>query len=141
MNIPRLIALVCALPLVACAAEVDSKGKDAARKAVAPVLDYEGPSVQCQVDGSKLAVAIHVHSGGFALELLRTALVDGHVRVELQLTSPAEGEPVITAEQTMKLVVALDEGTEPVRVHVRQVQRGAQYLVPPELALAAVIPR
>ena len=138
MYISRRVALICLFSLVACAGEGGAResGKPALLK-----LDYGGPAVQCQLDGNSLAVAIEVHSGGFQLRLLRTAAADGYVRVELELTSPAEGEPVVMAEQTMKLRVALAEGSEPVRVHVRQLQRGVHYLVPPALALAAVVTR
>ena len=141
MQVSKLFVLVCVPLLLGCVADVEPKHGDGSRQPAVPDLNYAGPQVQCKIDRSKLAVAIKVHSGGFALDLLRTATVDGHVRVEVRLTSPAEGEVVVTAEQTMELAVDLPEGSDPVWVYVRQAQRGAQYLVPPELTLAAVIPR
>ena len=136
-----LPALVVLLPLIACAADREPRKKDAGRKVEQAAIDYRGPKVHASIVGSQLAVDIHVHSGGFGLALLRTVAADGHVRVEVVLTAPAEGEIVITAEQTKKLRVALVDGSDPVRIHVRQVQREAHYLVPPALALAAVVTR
>ena len=136
-----IFSLVLLLPLCACVAEGEPRGKDLSRKVAQPAIDYQGPRLQASIDGSQLAVDIQVHSGGFGLALLRTLAGDGHVRVELELTSPAEGEIVTTAEQTKKLRVALPGATDPVWVHVRQVQRGAHYLVAPVLDLAVVVTR
>lgn len=135
------LSLVLLLLLSACVADGEPRGKDLDREAAQPAIEYQGPRLQASIDESQLAVDIQVHSGGFGLALLRTLAGDGHVRVELELTSPAEGEIVTTAEQTRKLRAALPEGADPVWVHVRQVQRGAHYLVAPALDLAAVVTR
>ena len=72
-----LPALVVLLPLIACAADREPRKKDAGRKVEQAAIDYRGPKVHASIDGSQLAVDIHVHSGGFGLALLRTVAVTG----------------------------------------------------------------
>lgn len=105
-----------------------------------PKLDYEGPKVSAKIQKALVSVGIHVPSGGYDLKLLSTSRKADHIRVEVLLTSPGEGE-IVTQAEVDKTTEAKLDGTGPVWIYVRQVQRGAHYLVTPTLALAAVVTR
>ncbi len=127
--------------LAACAPgrEMDSNIDD--NKVKPPAMTYQGPPIQGSIEAVHLSLAVGVRSGGFDLVLLRTADVDGHTRVDVELIAPADGEVVTMAEETKKLRVAVVDTGKSVWVYVRQIQRAAHYFVPPELALAAVVER
>jgi hypothetical protein len=131
---PMLFVLVAAC---APGREMDSDIDE--NKGRPPSMSYQGPPIQSSIEAAQLSLAVGVRSGGFDLVLLRTADEDGHTRVDVELIAPADGEAVTMAEETKKLRVAVVDTGKSVWVYVRQIQKGAHYFVPPELALAAVV--
>jgi hypothetical protein len=137
----RLFTLMLFMSFAACAPSRGTGPDVEADQIKPPAMTYQGPRIEGSMADAQLSLAVGVRSGGFDLVLLRTADGDGYTRVDVELIAPADGQVVTMAEEIKKLRVAVVDTSKPVWVYVRQIQRGAHYFVPPELALAAVVER
>src|SRR5690606_11780560 len=114
-----------------------------------PAEGYDGPPVTAVLEvmesfPEQYAVAVEVTAptGGHELEHTATRKAeDGATEIELKLPTPAEGEGVTQALETLRVRVPLESRPQEVRIRVAQWMRGAHYVREPDAVLAAVIAR
>lgn len=104
--------------------------------------NYGGPAVEASfLNPRDLRVTVTAPSGGHRFVLRETGRRGGVTFVKLTLEAPGQGAaaPTVIEKKTVRVPLLAEKGT--VHVLVQQIERGAQYLTPPEFTLARIIDR